>query len=153
MVANGQAAAKLSRLELRANVNIQVPGTVHSTWREDGNNDVAYSFLLNRNNESVTGSAIFQHTGVPYMLDPWTGKKSPALHYTSDTHSTSIPINLKPGQTVLFAFAGESRHDSDLPSCHVASLTSKVLDITWTGQIVTDSQHSSIYLMDPWHIV
>jgi hypothetical protein len=99
-VASGQAAATLARLGLRPWAKVGAPGIVHSTWREHRENTVAHSFLLNSNNNSVTGSAVFQHVGVPYVLDPWTGEKSPVLYHTKDAHTTRIPINLQPGQTI-----------------------------------------------------
>jgi hypothetical protein len=115
-------------------VKVEAPGIVHSTWREDRKSNAAYSFLLNSYNESVTGSAAFQHVGVPYILDPWTGEKSLILYYTSDARTTCIPINLQPGQTILVAFERKPDRNSDLSSCHVTSLSSEVFDVTRAGR-------------------
>ncbi|KAL4929538.1 uncharacterized protein BDV17DRAFT_290549 [Aspergillus undulatus] len=142
-VQRGQVAAHLAKMGLRprasmdVDVDIAVDASspdsrpvVYTTWREDSENGLHYAFIYNSAGQPVSGDATFASEGVPSVLDAWTGKTRRVFTYAQNNQSTSIPVQLNAGQTIIFGFDGKPHEQETRPVCHFTSLSSHVLGVT-----------------------
>ncbi|KAL4963275.1 uncharacterized protein BDV14DRAFT_191102 [Aspergillus stella-maris] len=142
IVKKGQVAAKLAELKIlpRALVDTSGSGVVYTTWREDKESGFNYAYIFNNESHPVTGNARFASSGVPYLLDAWTGERQRVLTYSRNqknrttTWSTTIPIRLDAGQTVIFAFGTKTAPIRQ--ASHFKYLSSSVLGVTQPQPLV-----------------
>ncbi|KAL4940392.1 hypothetical protein BDV06DRAFT_230334 [Aspergillus oleicola] len=131
----GQVAVQLANLRLlpRASVNTTGSGSgsdvVYTTWREDKESGMNYALVFNNESHPISGKATFASGGIPYVFDAWAGEKQAVLAYQHNnrTTTTTIPIKLNAGQTMIFAFDTMS---STKAFCHFNSLSPNVLGVT-----------------------
>lgn len=133
LVDEGQVASKLSSLGLRPRVHVTAPSTVYTTWREDAANGVSYAVLLNDNNVSVSGDAVFPSPGRPFSLDSWTGEEHPILQFRSDGGGLRVPVELAPGQALIIAVRKDEATEDDSSRCHFTRLPDGVLGVRDEG--------------------
>ncbi|KAM5353225.1 hypothetical protein ACJ41O_003189 [Fusarium nematophilum] len=132
LVDEGQVASKLAALGLHPRAYVAAPSIVHTTWREDVDNEVNYAFLYNDQNVSVSGKATFQGSGRAFILDAWTGEEAPVWHYQDDGGVLEIPIKLAPQQAVIMAVRKQGPGKRSSSRCHFTHLPNGVLGVTRT---------------------
>ncbi|TPR02379.1 hypothetical protein CAN33_0044010 [Aspergillus niger] len=120
----GQIASKLEQLNLTPRVAVHSNGTWYSVLRTDNNTD--YLFIFSKDSASQ-GNLTVSSTKTPYLLDSWTGKRSPFLHYKRSGNTTVIPLHLAANQTIAFAFSNELKYEIETPSLHASRVPSTVL--------------------------
>lgn len=94
-------------------------------------NNTDYLFIFSKESASQ-GKLTVSSTKTPYLLDSWTGKRSPFLHYKRSGNTTVIPLQLAANQTIAFAFSNELKYEIETPSLHASRVPSTVLDYDYS---------------------
>ncbi|OJZ88644.1 hypothetical protein ASPFODRAFT_130526 [Aspergillus luchuensis CBS 106.47] len=126
---SGQTASKLQQLNLTPRVAVHTNGTWYPVLRTDNSTD--YLFILSRDSDS-RGYLTVSSTKTPYLLDSWTGKRRPLLHYQRRGNTTEIPLHLAANQTVAFAFSNELWSEIETPDLHALRVPSNVLGYSYS---------------------
>ncbi|KAL0565735.1 hypothetical protein V5O48_016289 [Marasmius crinis-equi] len=96
---------------------------------ESVNGLTSHFFLYNQGNTSIDFTLTLAATGIPFALDPWTGKVSPvAVWNTTDDGRIVIPgVSLAATQSALFTVTPDDIFEGvSAPSIHVSSADSDV---------------------------
>ncbi|GKT63413.1 secreted protein [Colletotrichum tofieldiae] len=125
-VASGGVAEKLMSLGLRPNVGTRTNGTWHTTWRTDSEGGVDYLYVFCDGPPS-SGELTVKSTKTIYILNAWTGVRSPLLNYAIDGNYTTIPVSLAANQTLVLAFEEQPIEGLNLPEVHATKLPTDVL--------------------------
>ncbi|RDH18585.1 hypothetical protein M747DRAFT_316391 [Aspergillus niger ATCC 13496] len=141
----GQIALKLEQLNLTPRVAVHSNGTWYPVLRMDNNTD--YLFIFSKESASQ-GKLTVSSTKTPYLLDSWTGKRSPFLHYKRSGNTTVIPLQLAANQTIAFAFSNELKYEIETPSLHASRVPSTVLgyDYSTSAHIHRPLQRLRVYV-------
>lgn len=121
-----QAIGITSRAEISSN------GTWYTRWKEDAEGET-YVFIYNDGNFS-TGYISFETVGVPYLLDAWTGEKTPIVEYAEQDGRTVIQFALQKTETRIVVFSASSKCGNEAE--HVVSSSDSVLGYTSTGSAI-----------------
>ncbi|KAI1119902.1 hypothetical protein F5Y10DRAFT_259411 [Nemania abortiva] len=116
----------LATIGVRPRSQITSNGTWYAVWRDD----VAETYVLVYNDGNYsTGSISFETTKTPYLLNCWTGERTPIPQYAvnESAGTIEIPFALQKTETILVMF---SDLVSDQKPDHVASL-SELLDLQY----------------------
>lgn len=98
----GEVAWALKELEVEANVEWSNPTDVYTQFRQTEKAD--YVYLYNASTDTVKFSPSFATTGKPYTMNLWTGAIDPVLQYSVNKGRITVPLELKPLETVVLAF-------------------------------------------------
>lgn len=151
----GGLVAALDAADVAPRVTTRVNSTVYTVWREDADNDIGYLFIF-ADSKSASGNVeVDVHGRTPYVMDAWTGAVTALVHYsmTGDNERINIPLNLAPGQTVIYAFAGRELLGVDVPPFSVSKLPTGVLGYDYSHsqglilKLETESQSSNSTLI------
>ncbi|KAI0428532.1 hypothetical protein F5Y09DRAFT_357722 [Xylaria sp. FL1042] len=117
-VANGPPRKVLGDIGIKPRAQIASDGARYTVWRDDYE---SYIFIYNDGDYS-TGTITFETTKAPYLLNCWTGERTPILQYVVDNSSgtTEIPFVLEKAETTVVLF---SNLVSDTRPEHVPSLS------------------------------
>ncbi|RAL03915.1 uncharacterized protein BO80DRAFT_432617 [Aspergillus ibericus CBS 121593] len=126
---NGLVASKLQQLNLTPRVAVQTNGTRYPVLRTDNSTDYIYIFSKD---SSSQGHITVSSTKAPYLLDSWTGKTTPLLHYQTIGNRTIIPLRLAANQTIALAFSSQLKSEVATPPLHAVRLPSNVLGYSYT---------------------
>ncbi|KAI1365582.1 hypothetical protein F5Y08DRAFT_352691 [Xylaria arbuscula] len=139
-VPDGPLGSVLGMIGVRPRTQITSNGTWYTVWRDN----VAETYVLVYNDGNYsTGNISFETTKTPYLLNCWTGERTPIPQYAvnESAGTAEIPFALQRTETVLVMF---SDLVSDQKPDHVPSL-SKLLDLRydasrsiWMKQDVSD---------------
>lgn len=120
----GGVSQKLLDLSIRPRVITATNGTWFSRWREDAAAGSEIIFLLNDSPYS-TGNITVSSQGTPYILDAFSGERSPLISFTvNEDNTTTIPFSLNANQSVIIEFSSSAEGS---PSSHFAQLPQSVL--------------------------
>ncbi|KAH7383434.1 secreted protein [Cadophora sp. MPI-SDFR-AT-0126] len=142
---DGPLAPVLASLEVEPLARVSSNSPWYTVWRDidgpPGQKD-SYVFVYNDGNSSE-GSIAFRSTKTPYLLDAWTGKKTPILNYTVSFDRTNIFFRLAKYQSVIVLFS--SAIDLDTPYIHVISSPTDILGFAFerTSGILAKAPFSS----------
>ncbi|PVH77692.1 hypothetical protein DL98DRAFT_534626 [Cadophora sp. DSE1049] len=126
-VLDESVAPVLASLGIEPIAKVSSNSTWYTVWRDIGQED-SYVFVYN-DGSSSEGSIAFETTKTPYLLDAWTGKKTPILNYTVSLGRTNIFFRLAKSQSIIVHFS--SAIDWDTPNTHVVSSPAHVLDFAF----------------------
>ncbi|GKZ27667.1 hypothetical protein AbraCBS73388_005296 [Aspergillus brasiliensis] len=125
----GQVASKLQQLSLPPRVAVQTNGTWYPILRTENGTDYVFVYAKDSTSE---GNLTVTSTKTPYILDSWTGDRSPLLHYQKSGNTTVIPLRLTANQTVAFAFSNDLKSEIDTPSLHASRVPSNILGYNYS---------------------
>lgn len=99
------------------------PCPILYTHRYDADDHVDYYWAYNSDlNNSHATQASLRGSGVPFILDAWTGTISPVLNYTLESDRTTLWLELRSNQSTIIALAPEDFFPGiSIPSVHVTS--------------------------------
>lgn len=123
------------------------PAPILYVHRWDANNSVDYYWVYN--SDLYLGHATeasLKGSGVPYLLDAWTGVITPIVNYTTTGGRFNVWFDLKSNQSTIVAFAPEGFFaDVTLPDVHVIQTDVEYLNISAdaTTLIARSSQNGS----------
>ena len=130
-------ASKVASLGIEPLTKVSANSTWYTYWRRDDAKGLDYIFLYNDGedlglgNGYSEGTVEFASTGIPYTFDAWTGEQTPILSYTQSSTSTTIFFQLAGNQSTIVAFASSALSTSSVPSPHVTTADSGVLDFSY----------------------
>jgi hypothetical protein len=104
------------------------PVPIYSQHRTSSTAD--YFYLWNADSVSHSFTASFATTGMPYLLDLWTGAITRLGQYSVRAGRTAVPITLQPEQTLVVGFSHRER-----PRLHAVSVNDP------TASVVVDRGH------------
>jgi hypothetical protein len=106
------------------------PDSWYTTWRKARDGAEDYVFVYNGGQTAtVQTSFSVSPASAPYILDAWTGERSPVLEYEQTNSGIAIPIRLEANQSRIYAFSARVRP----AKIHVISSTGSVSGIYLTG--------------------
>lgn len=70
----------------------------------------------------------------PYIFNPWTGDKYPALVYSLKKNKTVLPIDLQGNQTFIIVFSDQSLQGSVMPAFHATEAPSNLLGYIYDNE-------------------
>ncbi|MFC5828196.1 glycosyl hydrolase [Nonomuraea insulae] len=102
----------LASLGVHPDIRYATPSTLLTMRRVDG--EVDYYYLCNGKHQENAKPPVTPidhevtlartaHDGVPYLLDPWTGRASRIARYAEDGEGVRLRVTLQPGQANLVA--------------------------------------------------
>ena len=100
-------AGALARLGVRPTVALGERSTVLSQHRRTSTTD--YFYLWNGETEPVSTDVSLAAVGAPSVLDLWTGSREPLATYRTAGGRTTVPVVLRPGQSMVLAVDRRSR--------------------------------------------
>lgn len=113
-------------------------GSWYSIWRENTKSRISYAFLYNDGNAS-TSEVTFATVKKPYLLNPWTGRRSAIPNYVKRKGAIVIPIHLEEHQTTVIAF--EPRTHSCSISAGMKGGILSVEEVSKTALIVRSQKY------------
>lgn len=101
---HGSIATTLAKAGITPRISIIGNSTnVYSVWRQDDAAGTDYAFIYS-DNTPFSGQLKVVSTGIPFLLDPWTGTRKPLLTYKEVVDGVQIPVRLAANQTIIFEF-------------------------------------------------
>lgn len=98
------AVSALAELGVAPDAALQQSAQIYTQHRNTENADLY--FIYNDGTEDSAQNVTLKGTGMPYLLDPWSGEITPIADYTADNGSVTIQIDLAAQDTMLVAIAG-----------------------------------------------
>ncbi|KAJ0416913.1 hypothetical protein BJY00DRAFT_325925 [Aspergillus carlsbadensis] len=127
---DGALAKTLQKLRIQPRARLTTRSPWFTQWRHDPQNGADYVFVFNNLERSSSktvlssGFAVFENTGIPYRLDPWTGEHKPITTYTQTKDTTRVFFELAEGESTIIGFApGPQRRE------HLTFTSGPILDI------------------------
>lgn len=128
-----QLSQLLTSISLDPQIRTEINGILHLTWREDVVSGVDYAFLF-CDGVPCRGKIHVSSTKRPYILNPWTGDKSPALVYSLKENKTVLPIDLQGNQTFIIVFSDQSLQGSIMPAFHATEAPYNLLGYSYDNE-------------------
>ena len=94
--------AALASIGVEPALSFSQPEAVYSQHRTTPAADLWY--LWNADSKTASFTASFATSGAPSTLDLWSGEVERVARYRLDAGRVSVPITLRPGQTMVLAF-------------------------------------------------
>lgn len=116
----------LQSLEISPRITADERASLLTVWRGSLQDGAEYAFVF-ADLVSFSGQITVATTKTPYLLDVWTGKRSPILVYSHNGSTTTIPIDLKVNQTMLLAFTDSLSTEIPTPSHHITHSPAQVV--------------------------
>ncbi|WP_285577689.1 glycosyl hydrolase [Actinoallomurus iriomotensis] len=92
--------------------------------------DVNVYYWYNASDKQAKATVSVAARGIPYQLDPWTGRTEPVASYAVKGDHTVVNLDVAPGDIALVAVSDKPLAGTRPPSTHVVSTTA--------GQVVLD---------------
>jgi hypothetical protein len=135
VAADSQLADVVASLGIRPRSE---PRTSTSTWwtvwthNEELEEDYIYIYHAPDWPGTATGEGTieFESTGVPYLLNAWSGEETPIYNYTQTDSTTIIWLRLVPEQTAIIAFKNKETHTP----LHVIATSHDVIGIAQSAK-------------------
>lgn len=95
----------LSELGVSSDAQPETPSDVYYNHRNTENAELY--FIYNDDAQTVSQALTLKGTGIPYLLDPWSGEITPIAKYTAKNGTVTIDIDLEPQDAMIVAVAQE----------------------------------------------
>lgn len=116
----------LQSLEISPRIVADERASLLTVWRDSLQDGAEYAFVF-ADLVSFSGQITVATTKTPYLLDAWTGERSPILVYSQKGSTTTIPIDLKVNQTMLLAFSDSLSTEIPTPAHHITHSPAQVV--------------------------
>lgn len=132
VVPSGGLAASLLSLGITPRTAVSANGSWYTHWRENESTSTQYVFVYNDatgvpfGQGTTVGNVSFESTDKPFLLDAWTGEKTPLSAYQQSETTTTVQLQLAGNQSVILAFE-PSDASEELYISSGASLSGTVL--------------------------
>lgn len=130
-----QVSQRLTAIGIHPRVRIQTNGTWYPVYRTDNATDIDYVFLFSESTSKALskGTITVQTTKRPYILNSWSGNRSPVVHYQVNNNGTiTIPLTLAANQTTVLAFSSSLKNKIDTPATNAVYLPDSVIGYNYT---------------------
>lgn len=117
--------AALATAGIRPTVTPEEPTAALGLVRREADG-VSYDFIHNRSGDTVAQDLTLTGSGMPYLLDTWTGQITPIAEYTSGEGTVTVPVDIAPHDKVIIALAEPGAALVPAPSVHALSSTGDV---------------------------
>lgn len=91
--------------ELGVSPDAQPETSSHVYFNHRSTEDAQLYFIYNDGADTSSQSLTLKGTGIPYLLDPWSGEITPIAEYTSGNGTVTIDIDLESQDSMLVAVA------------------------------------------------
>ncbi|MGY1773139.1 glycosyl hydrolase [Blastococcus sp. SYSU D00813] len=138
--------AALAAAGIRPRVCPHEPTPVLGLLRREADG-VTYDFVYNRSAGVYEGELTLIGDGVPYLLDTWTGRITPAGRYVRDGDRVTLPVRIAPYGTVVVALAGEAAGFGPPPEVHAVAADAEIL-VDDAGRLVARHDRDGTWVVE-----
>ncbi len=159
---DANAPDALKSLGIDASTQMNTPSAVNGTTatpvlgiRRHGQNIDYYQLFNSSSIRTVSPSLTLTGSGIPYLLDAWSGKIEPIAEYGSSSDRVTLSLRIGPGNAVDVAITpGNDTLNANPPNCcmHATSTTANatpkdVDNVVYnsSGQLVARASTSGMY--------
>jgi hypothetical protein len=105
---------------------------------------VDYYFLENNGDTAITQSVTLAGSGIPYLLDPWTGKVTPIAEYRGSGDRVTLEVSIVPGDSAIIAVASRSWSGKRAATVHAITSEADAV-VARGGKLVIRDNESGTY--------